>query len=379
MTAAIGSNPSSLLGYAAGAYGAKSTSSATTSTSSTSTATTPSQSATSLTLSDEAKAYLAAMSAGTSTPSEAARAIAADARSWFDAQYEALGIGSALIDGQVAVDFSPKDRAMLAVVAANTGNQFTADETKAAATVLQARFDEAMAPHAVIARHVGDYASLYQAASDYLDAAGPEERATGTWILQKKAVTDGLAAAKASFGKAPATGNANDPVRALLDRTATSSTTSVSSTTSLASVVTDARQKLDAQANAARDAGAELVFDPTRNTGRLVDFTAFGNRSLAAMVQNQDGIFSDTEVRAARKELDQRTRTTLLKAFTDGGDSMSRSVALLKQYSSMSTEERAVLGFGDDYADTVVKNYRTVSTLQSMVDAIGASASSSFF
>ncbi len=43
-----------------------------------------------------------------------------------------------------------------------------------------------------IARHTGDYASLYQAASDYLDQASDAEKATDTWKAQKQAITDGL-------------------------------------------------------------------------------------------------------------------------------------------------------------------------------------------
>src|SRR3569833_3534456 len=151
-------------------------------------------SSTNVTLSDAAKSYLAAMqdtaktqdvseSAATDGSSAAASAsttdssandsdaelslddIAANARAWFDAQYYSLGTSSAMLDGKVAVDFSSQSRATLSAVASNTDGLFTSDESTAATNALQARFNNAMASHVVIARHTGDYASLYQAAS----------------------------------------------------------------------------------------------------------------------------------------------------------------------------------------------------------------------
>ncbi|NVO16982.1 MAG: hypothetical protein HXX10_23400 [Rhodoplanes sp.] len=381
MSTVIGASTSSLLGYATGAYGQKTTGVQTaisplvTGDTTTSTNT----SATSLTLSEEAKAYLAAMSkTADNPPSGSAQARAQAARAWLDQQYQTLGISSALVDGQTAVDFSGQSRSTLAVIAADTGDLFTADETKAAATALHARFDDAMAPHAVIARHTGDYASLYAAAADYLDAAGPEERGTTAWTKQRKAVADGLAVAQASFGKAPKTGNADDPVRTMLDASATASQTP-SKTQDAATIAAKARGALDAQANAAKDAGTDLVFNASQS-GQKVDFQKFDNRTLATVAQNKDGQFSAEETRAAKKELDQRTRTTMLSAFTgSGGDAATRSAALIKQYTSMSAEERAVLGFGDDFTDKILKNYKTVSSIQSMLDGGSSSTSGSYF
>ncbi|MFL9825412.1 hypothetical protein [Rhodoplanes sp. SY1] len=372
---------SALSSYTTGSYGQKAGTAPTQSTASSGTGTTATSSqsggsATVLTLSDEAKALLAAMTAaGTSAAGGSALARAQAARAWLDQQYKSLGIGAALVDGQVAVDFTAQDRATLAVVAAGTGDLFTDDETKAAASVLQARFEDALAPHAVIARHTGDYASLYAAAAGYLDAASPEERATTGWVARREAVTEGLAAARAAFGKAPDTGNQNDPVRAMLDAPAPG-TTSPAKTATADTLAARARAALDAQAGRARDAGTELVFDGTR-TGRMVDFESFDNRTLAVVAQNAGGQFTVSEARAARKALEQRTRTTLLSAFTgSGGDPAARSVALIRQYSSMSAEEKALLGFSESFTDNVLKNYRTVSSIQSMVDAMGSSTGS---
>ncbi|MDC7786526.1 hypothetical protein PQJ75_05285 [Rhodoplanes sp. TEM] len=370
-----------LSSYTTGSYGQKAGTAPTQSTASsgtgtTSTSTRSGDSATVLTLSEEAKAYLAAMTAaGKGAASGSAMARAQAARAWLDQEYKSLGIGSALVDGQVAVDFTAQDRATLAVVAAGTGDLFTADEKTAAASVLQARFEDALTPHAVIARHTGDYAGLYAAAADYLDAASPEERATAGWAARREAVTQGLAAARADFGKAPDTGDENDPVRAMLDAPAPG-TSSGGKTATADTLAARARAALDAQAGRARDDGTELVFDGTR-TGRMVDFEAFDNRTLAVVSQNADGQFSVSEARAARKALEQRTRTTLLSAFTgSGSDPAARSVALIRQYSSMSAEERAVLGFGESFTDNVLKNYRTVTSIQNMVDAMNASTGS---
>ena len=144
----------------------------------------------SVTLSDAAKAYLAANAATETTT------IATNARAWFDQQYQKLGLSSAMLDGQVAVDLTSQSRAALSAVASNSQSLFSKDESAAAAQALQGRFDDAMTPHVVIARHTGNYVELYQAAAAYLDEAGTDERATARWQGQKEAVIAGLDAAE---------------------------------------------------------------------------------------------------------------------------------------------------------------------------------------
>jgi hypothetical protein len=321
-----------------------------------------------VTLSEAAKAYLAA------TPPDAAT-LAADARKWFDQQYKDNGITSALVDGQVAVDFTAQSRATLSAVAANSQSLFTKDETVAAAKALSDRFDTAMAPHVVIARHLGDYASLYQAADKYLDQADADERATPLWQSQKQAVTDGLAKAKAAPSKAPQTDD-NDPVAALLDKT--SQATASAAGTDDASVASNARAMLDAQANAARDAGTTLVFDPNRKVGQQADFSQFDNQTLAIVTLNSAGSFSTDEARAAKKVLDQRNRQSILAAFNTqtNGDVQSQSLALLSHYSSMSAAEKAAMGYTDAIQSRLIQNYRTAQSLQGS-GFLGASTSSS--
>jgi hypothetical protein len=204
---------------------------------------------TSVTLSEEAKAYLARNAAAQDdTPSMAT--LTANARAWFDQQYASLGISSAMLDGQIAVDLSQQTRATLSAVADNANSQFTPDEAAAAAKVLQGRFDGAMSPYVVIARHTGDYASLYAAALDYLDKAGPDEKATKTWQDQKQAVQDGVAVARVSFGKAPVTDNEDDPVKAVLAQTSVQPPAAAGSSPD--KFAARARAMLDAQVGSAK-------------------------------------------------------------------------------------------------------------------------------
>jgi hypothetical protein len=367
----VGSNAASYLNYAGNAYGAGNTASKASPASTDTTDTSSPSSATSVTLSDEAKAYMARTAAEADGEQPSVATLATRARAWFDQQYVALGTSSAMLDGQVAVDFSGQTRATLSVIADNAQGQFSTDEVTAATRTLQSRFNDAVSPHVVIARHTGDYASLYAAASDYLDQAGSDEKATAAWKDQKQAVLEGLAAAKASFGKAPVTGNDADPVRALLDKARTPTSSSSDSTSD--TLATNARAMLDAQADSARDNGKDLVFTGSRQTGQQVDFTDFDNRTLAVMALNADASFSAQEASAAKAELNQRTRRSLVSAF--GGDGIqANSLALLQQYQKMSSEERSVLGFTDDYANRIVANYRTAASIQNSLGSGGGLA-----
>jgi hypothetical protein len=338
---------------------------------------TSSQSAspTSVTLSDEAKAYLAKQAPPATDDPPSLTTVTTNARAWFDQQYASLGISSAMLDGQVAVDLSGQSRATLSAVADNAQGQFTTDEATAATKTLQTRFDDAMTPYVVIARHTGDYASLYRAASDYLDSAGADEKATSAWQNQKQAVQQGLAAATASFGKAPDTSNDADPVKALLNKT--SAPTPAAAGSSPDALSANARAMLDAQASSAKDNGKELVFTSARKTGQQVDFTNFDNRTLAIMALNTGGSFSTDEAGAAKAELTQRSRSAVLTAFDPktGGGAMASSQALLQQYSSMSAEEKKVLGFSDDYANKIAQNYRAMSSVQSSLGSGSGSSS----
>lgn len=279
-----------------------------------------------------------------------------------------------MLDGKVAVDLSGQSRDILSQVAANTDGRFSKDESAAAAAELTSRFNNAMASHVVIARHTGDYASLYQAASDYLDQASDAEKATDTWKAQKRAVTDGLSAAKASFGKAPDTGNSNDPVRALLDQAAPG-VGAIGPNSTTQDVAAYARSMLDDQENRARDNGTELVFDSSRKTGQMVDFSNFDNRTLATIVLNQDSSFSSQEAYAAKTELERRTRANILGTLNSSGDSSSSGPAgLIQNYLNMSDEEKQVLGVTDDVTNKLIQSYRTMLSVQGTLGGGGGLA-----
>jgi hypothetical protein len=358
VTISIGSNPYSAAGTAYGSQtsGTDATATATTGNAGAETAPAAAGSADTVNLSDAARAYLASQTNATT--------LAASARQWFDDQYKTTGLTSPMLDGSVALDMTSQSRETLSAVAANSQGLFSKDETIAAGVTLQKRFDDAMAPHVVIARHTGDYAGLYQAAADYLDKAGPDERATPLWTSTKQAVDEGAALAKKSPMKAPQTTDPNDPVAALLDKT--SQVAGAGTATDNSSVATDARARLDALANKARDDGTELVFDKSRRTGQLADFSSFSNQSLAVVSLNQDGKFSTDESRAAKSELDQRHRTSLLSVF-DGSsgttDAKSQSLALLSHYNSMSDAEKTASGYNTSLQDRLVSSYRLASML----------------
>lgn len=329
-------------------------------------------------LSEQAKAYLASTSlantssapSGDAGTASASRATAA--RQWFDQQYKALGISSAMLDGKVAVDLTGQSRATLSTVASNAQGIFSKDESTAAATALKARFDAALSPSAVIARHTGDYAALYDAALAYANAAGADEQATRAWQDQKQALTDGAAAARKTPGKAPDTGNAADPVKALLGKASAGAATTPQ--TSIADVAANARALLDAQADGARDKGSTLVFDATHKTGQPVDFTRFDNRSLAAIALNQGAAFSVPEIRAAKAELDQRNRAGVVETLKSGaGGGASASLALVNRYAAMSVEEKAALGVSDRFTSQLVATYQSIQATQGKLG--GASSS----
>ena len=48
------------------------------------------------------------------------------------------------------------------------------------------------------------------------------------------------------------------------------------------------------------------------------------------------------------------------------------SLALLQQYSKMSSEERSVLGFTEEFANKIAANYRTAASIQNTLGASGA-------
>jgi hypothetical protein len=323
--------------------------------------------ATNLTLSDAAKAQLAS-SAG--TPHFAT--VTAKARDTLDQLYKAANVkGPVADDGTVTVNLSSLDRRSLFAIATNSGNNFTPDEQSVASGEMNDRFNAAIAPAAAATSMTNNYSVIYKAAADYLDGASSEEKATATWSAQRAAVLKGLQATQQNPNVAPS-GIANDPVAAYLSQYP-DGTAPTTSTESFSDVATGARATLDAQAAAAAANNKELVFDPGRKTGQRADLSSIDNRSLSAIALNQDSLFSNQEIFAAKTELDSRTRASILgslKQSQTSGDPTQLSLGILQSYSAMSPEERQATNWTPAFKDNALQSYNSTSKLLSMLQGM---------
>lgn len=319
--------------------------------------------ATNLTLSDAAKAKLASDAA---TPDFTT--VTNDARAALDRLYTAAKVTSPVgADGKTTIDLSSLDRRSLFAIATNNGGKFTPDEQKVASSELTNRFNAALAPAAAATSLTKNYTVVYKAALDYLDGASGEEKATATWAAQRAAVLKGYEAAKQKPDTAPS-GISGDPVASFLAQNPDG--VPVGTTKTFTTVATDARAALDAQAKLAAENKTELVYDPKRKFGQLVDFSSFDNRSLSAIALNQDQKFSNQEIYAAKKELDTRTRTSILsslKQSQQSGDPSQLSLGILQSYSAMSDEERQASGWTPSFRDNVLQSYKTTSNILSIL------------
>ncbi|UGV25273.1 hypothetical protein E0H22_06030 [Rhodopseudomonas boonkerdii] len=320
-----------------------------------------SSAATNLTLSEAARAQLAS-----SSDAKSIAAVIADSRTALDGLYAAAKVkGPYDASGKPTVDLASLDRRALFAISTNNGGKFTSDEQKAASAELTQRFNAAMAPAAGTAKLTGNFAGLYKAAADYLDAAGPEEKATALWAAQRDAVAKGVQATQRTPDKAPL-GIANDPVAAYLAQPDTAQPVK-----SIGDVAKAVRAVLDAQAKAAKDSGkGELVFDAGRKTGQMADLSGIDNRSLSAMSLNQDGLFSKEESFAAKQTLDARNRAAILEALQasqKSGDPSQLSLGILNVYSGMSAEERLASNWTPAFRDNAVAAYKSTNNILSML------------
>ncbi|PYF04088.1 hypothetical protein BJ122_10466 [Rhodopseudomonas faecalis] len=317
--------------------------------------------ATHLTLSQAARAQLATSSA------KDFAAVISETRGALDKLYsDAKVTGPYDSAGKPTVDLTSLDRRALFAIASNSGAKFTPDEQALAANELKTRFNTALSAATQTQQLTGDFSALYKVALDYLDAAGPEEKATVTWASQREAVVKGLQATQQNPSKAPS-GISNDPVAAYLAQYPNGSSIP---TQDFGSVAKSVRAKLDAQASAAAAAGKELVFDPGRKTGQLADLSQIDNRSLSAIALNQDQLFSAQETFAAKQELNARGRASILAALKQSqtsGDPTQLSLGILNAYSAMSSEERQAANWTTALRDHAVQSYKSTSTLLSML------------
>lgn len=317
--------------------------------------------ATNLTLSEAARAQLAA-----SGDAKSIATVITETRSALDGLYTAAKVkGPYDASGKLTVDLASLDRRALFAISTNNGGGFTVDEQKAAGAELAQRFNAAMAPAAGTAKLTGNFAGLYKAAADYLDAAGPEEKATARWTAQRDAVAKGVQATQQTPDKAPA-GIPDDPVAGFLTQPDTAPPVK-----SIGDVAKSVRAMLDAQAKAAKDSGkGELIYDAGRKTGQMADFSAIDNRALSAMSLNQSGLFSPEESFAAKQVLGARNRVAILEALQasqKSGDPAQLSLGILNVYSGMSDEERLASNWTPAFRDNAVAAYKSTNNILSML------------
>jgi hypothetical protein len=331
-----------------------------------------SNAATTLTLSDAARAQLAAASAQPDFTT-----ITNAVRDTLDGLYTQAKVTGPIVDGKQTIDLSSLDRRSLFAISTNSNNKFSPDEQAVATTELKNRFNAALAPSTATTRLTGDYSVSYKAALDYLDAASPEEKATATWSTQRAAVLKGYQATQQDPTTLPPAA-AGDPVAPVLAQDPVSGSTNT--TRDFSDVANDVRAFLDGQAADAAKNHKELVYDPQRKTGQQADLSSLDNRSLSAITLNQGNQFSGEEIYAAKKLLDGRTRTSILGALQksqSSGDPRQLSLGMLQSYSAMSPEERQAVNWTPQFQDTLVQNYKTTSNLLSALQPSSSSSSPS--
>ena len=321
-----------------------------------------------ITLSDAAKAALAGPKNRTFDE------VSDDARQSFNRLRDEVGQASLFQDGQLTVDLSHIDRREIFAVASggasNAGNSFSPDEQKAAVAELLNRFDETLASASAVTRVTQDYKSLYDAAGDYLEKAGPEERASAIWQQQRLAVSQGIQQAEATPGVAPS-GISNDPVAEFMERTSGGNDIK---TRDFSSITAEARTVLDRLYEIAKADETEVVFGKG-NTSQYNALTRFSGRSLAAIALNNKDSFTRTEVFAAKTEINERVRLGVQQALVlsaNSSDPTLMSKNLLAQYASLSSEEREAAGLTKDFYEALKSNYETSKTIASAFSGIYA-------
>lgn len=333
-----------------------STTSAKTSTSSAST------SATSITLSDAAKAALSEKSLAS---------VITDARAKLTKLLEDAGRKSPLQNGELALDLSTLDSREIYAIASD--KSFSADESEAATLEMQRRFEAALSgPHS-IAQVTGNYTGLYNAAAAFLDALGPEEKASADWKASRDAVTEGLKQLQTDPKKLPSAGE-DDPVATYIKLVETRGTLDQS----MATLATNARAALDKRYEEIHATGRIPSFKPTSQS--YVDLSALSSRSLSAIVLDDEGQFTSQEVAAAKSQLRTKSSSVLmagLKSASQSTDPTAFSQNVISAFSSLSAEERQAAGWSDQLYEAAVANYSTSNKLLEMFNQLSAGSSSS--
>jgi hypothetical protein len=301
------------------------------------------QSATTITLSDAAKAALAQVDFST---------IITQTRAALDALF---ADGTKPADA----DLGKLDRRQLFAISSNANGQFTADEQAAAKVEQQNRLDAALTGPLAVARVTDDIEDIYAAALAWLDGASTEEKATPAWTSQRAALLDAQKQLAANPNATPQVDG--DIVADFIQRATAGDTATVRDFDAVAG---DARAALDAQYASAKAAGKTLIFNSVQKNGQPVDFSQFDSRSLSAIALNQGSQFSTEEVVAAKAAISQRSNATVLAGLKSAAsDPASFAKNLLSAYASMSPEERSAAGWTDTLYNAAVASYRTASQL----------------
>lgn len=321
--------------------------------------------ATSVTLSDEARAAMAERTLAQ---------VLSDTRSKLTTLLKDADRTSPLKEGKLALDLSSLDARELYAMGSDPA--FSKDEQEAAGLEMQRRFAAAMSGPAAIASVTGTYTGLYKAAAAFLDALGPEERESADWKAGRDAVTEGLKRLAKSPGTLPDVGK-DDPVALYLTLSAGDQV----EPPAMADLATGMRATLDRLYGEARTAGKIPTFDKTSKSGQYVDLASYSSRALSSIVLAKEGTFSLEEVRVARSALQSRSGATLLSGFqsaSKSGDPTAFSQNVISAYNSLSAEERQAVGWSDQLYQAAMQSYASTSKLMSMfTQATGGGTASS--
>jgi hypothetical protein len=315
---------------------------------------TTSDKATSVTLSDGAKASMA---------EKTLASVLGEARAKLMALLKEAGRASPLDKGQLALDLSSLDQRELYAIANDKSS--SADERKAAGLEMQRRLDTALSGPLAVAQVSGDYTGLYKAAATYLDNLGTEEKASADWRAARDAVTEGLKQLQANPKQLPSAGE-KDPVGRYL---ASLGSNPSAGQQNLETLAKNARTLLDKRYADARADGREPTFDRSRSRGAHIDLSDLSSRSLSAIILDKTGKFSAQEVRAAQATMREKSAAPLLsglKSANQSGNPAAFSQNIISAYSSLSAEERQAAGWSDKMYESAVASFKTTSKLMQM-------------
>lgn len=317
------------------------------------------QSATSVTLSDEALAALAAKDFAT---------VIADARGKLVALLKDADRTSPLQDGKLALDLSSLDAREL--FAMTSDKSFTDDEREAAGLEMQRRFEAALAGPAAVAQVTGNFTGLYKAAAEYLDSLGPEEKAGADWIAGRAAITEAQKQLQTAPRTMPDAGK-DDPVALYL---ALIEAGQAAKPQDIADVAKGARKTLDALYADAIKAGKAPTFNKATTVGTYIDMSKLPSRTLSSIVLDRTDKFTPQEVSAAQTALRGKSGAALLAGFQSAAkssDPTAFSQNIMSIFASMSSEERQAAGWSEKFYQAAVDSYTSTSKLTQMFAEAG--------